>query len=115
MSVNEHDSKRDQRADLDLTAAVPRLSKEPDVRPVETTGGPSAPSVGHSTPLAEPVHLVDYFRVLHKRRWTAITAFLLMFGTITVYSFMATPIYSAKVQILIENENPNVSQKTHLL
>jgi capsular exopolysaccharide synthesis family protein len=107
MSVHEHDSKRDPRIDLDLTGAVPRLSKEPDIRPTDNAGGPSAPTIGHS-PTPEAAHLVDYFRVLHKRRWTAMTAFLLMFGTITVYSFMATPIYSAKVQILIDNENPNV-------
>ena len=57
---------------------------------------------------SDEVHLVDYLRILHKRRWTAITAFLLVVGAVTVYSFTATPIYSARVQILIENENPNV-------
>ncbi len=56
----------------------------------------------------DEVHLLDYVRVLHKRRWTAITAFLIVFGSVTVYTFTTTPIFSARVQILIENENPNV-------
>src|ERR1700729_3001213 len=46
-------------------------------------------------------HLGDYLRVLVKRRWTAITAFLLVFVTITVYTFTATPIYEVRTQILI--------------
>jgi capsular exopolysaccharide synthesis family protein len=53
-------------------------------------------------------HLVDYLRVLHKRRWTAITAFVILFGSVTIYTFTATPIFSARTQVLIENENPNV-------
>ncbi len=56
----------------------------------------------------DEVQLLDYLRVLHKRRWTAITAFLIVFGSVTVYTFTVTPIFSARVQILIENENPNV-------
>ncbi|MFA5908981.1 MAG: polysaccharide biosynthesis tyrosine autokinase [Vicinamibacterales bacterium] len=56
----------------------------------------------------DEVHLVDYLRVLHKRRWSAITAFLLVFGSVTIYTFTTTPIYSARTQILIENETPNV-------
>jgi len=54
------------------------------------------------------VHLLDYVKVLYKRRWTAITAFLGVFVSVAVYTFTATPIYEAKVQILIEKENSNV-------
>src|SRR5438132_698928 len=54
------------------------------------------------------VHLLDYVKVLYKRRWTAITAFLVVFVSVAVYTFTATPIYEAKVQILIEKENSNV-------
>jgi succinoglycan biosynthesis transport protein ExoP len=56
----------------------------------------------------DEVHLIDYLRILHKRRWTALTAFVLVFGSVTIYTFTATPIFSARVQVLIENENPNV-------
>jgi polysaccharide biosynthesis transport protein len=54
------------------------------------------------------VHLLDYVRVLYRRRWLAITAFLLVVAAVTVDTFTATPIYQAKVEILIEKENSNV-------
>jgi uncharacterized protein involved in exopolysaccharide biosynthesis len=56
----------------------------------------------------DEVHAFDYLRMLHKRRWTVITAFVIVFGSVAVYTFTATPIYSARAQVLIENENPNV-------
>jgi hypothetical protein len=52
--------------------------------------------------------LTDYLKVLHKRRWTAATAFLLVMAGVTVYTFTATPIYEARTRLLIEAENPNV-------
>src|SRR5262245_43999383 len=57
---------------------------------------------------AQEVHLIDYVKVLYKRRWAAITVFLLVFGTVTVYTFTATPIYEARARLLIESEEQNV-------
>src|SRR5262245_62296929 len=54
------------------------------------------------------VHLIDYVKVLYKRRWTAITAFVLVVGTATINTLTATPIYQARTRLLIETENPNV-------
>jgi hypothetical protein len=54
------------------------------------------------------VHLSDYLRVIYKRRWPAATSFLLVFVAVGVYTFTATPIYDARVQILIEKEASNV-------
>ena len=63
----------------------------------------------HAPGLVETeVHLMDYVRVLHKRRWTAITAFLLIVVIATVYTFTATPIFEARTRLLIEADNPNV-------
>jgi len=82
--------------------------------PVQPPPGAAAPGyggygAGYGQAIGgDEVHLVDYLRVLHKRRWTAMTAFLIVFGSVAVYTFTATPIFSARVQILIENENPNV-------
>jgi exopolysaccharide transport family protein len=53
-------------------------------------------------------HLFDYLRVLSKHRWVAITSFLLIVLSVAVHTFTVTPIYRATVQILIENEDPNV-------
>ena len=58
-------------------------------------------------PAAE-VHLMDYVRVLYKRRWIAITAFFVVLVSVVVYTFTQTPIYAAKVQLLIEPESQNV-------
>lgn len=57
---------------------------------------------------SEEIHLSDYVRVLHKRRWVALAAFLIVFLTTAVYTITSTPIYQARVQILIEKENANV-------
>ena len=53
--------------------------------------GPADDVVG-----GDDVHLLDYVKVLYKRRWTAVTAFLLVVGGVTVYTFTATPIYEAQ-------------------
>jgi capsular exopolysaccharide synthesis family protein len=57
---------------------------------------------------ADDIHLSDYLKVLSRRRWPALTAFVLVVLTVLVYTFTATPIYKARVQLLIESENPNV-------
>jgi polysaccharide biosynthesis transport protein len=56
----------------------------------------------------DDVHLSDYLKVLSHRRWAALTAFLVVMVAVVIYTFTATPIYRARVQLLIENENPNV-------
>jgi len=53
-------------------------------------------------------NLVDYLRVLHKRRWTAVTAFLIVLASVTTYTFTATSIYEARTRLLIEADGPNV-------
>jgi hypothetical protein len=96
--------------DLDRQASV-------TVPPVDVSNVGSS-TVSAQFPIANPAvvsgqssqdqHLGDYIKVLHKRRGTAFTAFLIVFGSVTIYSFTATPLYTSRVQILIENENPNV-------
>src|SRR4051812_16637562 len=54
------------------------------------------------------VHLIDYVKVVYKRRWAGLTAFLLVVGSVTVYTFTATPVFEAKTRLLIETENRNV-------
>jgi succinoglycan biosynthesis transport protein ExoP len=75
---------------------------------------PAAPQIPAPPPFVAPhevadsPHLTDYLKVLHKRRWTASTAFLLVLASVTVYTFTATPIYEARTRLLIDAENPNV-------
>ena len=47
------------------------------------------------------MHLSDYFRVLYKRRWVAIPAFLIVFVAGAMNTLRQTPIYEARVQLLM--------------
>jgi exopolysaccharide transport family protein len=80
------------------------LRLAPPGRPAQGTPA-AAPPVELA---AEGGHLVDYLKVLHKRRWTAATAFLVVFVGATLYTFTVTPIYEARTRLLIESDNPNI-------
>src|SRR2546422_8040271 len=54
------------------------------------------------------LHLIDYIKVLYRRRWTALTAFVMVVLSVIILTFTTTPIYEARVQILIEKEATNV-------
>lgn len=81
-----------------------------DRPPLEATADLNTPSRRSWTPprAMHGVHLLDYARVLYKRRWTAGTVLLLAVGTVTVYTFTATPIYEARTRLLIEADDPNI-------
>ena len=53
-------------------------------------------------------HLLDYLRVLVKRRWTAISTFTLTLVAVVAYTWTVTPIYQGRVQLLIEDERPRM-------
>jgi capsular exopolysaccharide synthesis family protein len=73
-----------------------------------TTPQASAPPVVHHTDTGADGHLIDYVKILYKRRWTAGTAFLIVLAIVTTYTFTVTPVYEAKTRLLIEAEGPNV-------
>ena len=69
--------------------------------------GPANDADDYGTP-AEQSHLLDYLRVLYKRRWTAATVFILVFVTAAIDTFTTTPVYRARTQLLIEADKPNI-------
>src|SRR4051794_5341508 len=81
----------------------PRLRAVSEGRRPSTSYSPQSDVIG-----AQEVHLTDYVKVLYKRRWPAIPAFLLVVGSVTVYPFTATPIFEARTRLLIETEERNV-------
>src|SRR5438477_7244463 len=84
-------------------------SSQASLQPVSTTGEqPPSQGYGSNILVDDELHRGDYLQVLYKRRWTALTAFLIVFLSVCLYTFTATPIYEARVQILIEKENTNV-------
>ena len=68
---------------------------------------PVPPGVAHPDGEAE-THFLDYLRIVYKRRWTVMTAFVVAFGWMFIYTSTEIPLYTARVQLLIENDNPNV-------
>ena len=78
-----------------------RLAAASDVRPSAAAPPPAEIQV-------DELHLLDYVKMLHKRRWTAATAFLVVLVGVTVYTFTATPMFEAKTRLLIESDDPNV-------
>jgi hypothetical protein len=56
----------------------------------------------------EPGHFLDYVRVVYRRRYTAITAFLVILVSVVVYTYTRTPIYQARAQLQIDYENQKV-------
>jgi succinoglycan biosynthesis transport protein ExoP len=53
-------------------------------------------------------HLTDYYRILRKHRWLVAGLFLLTVLTVTVWTFVQTPIYQASATVLIEPEAAKV-------
>ena len=101
----------------DLFSQSPRESDADQVRPgIDSAREASPPRGGYPSTgygydglgPGDEIHLLDYLRVLYKRRWIAATSFILVILSTAVYTFTATPVYEASVRILIENQDPNV-------
>ena len=56
----------------------------------------------------EAPHLLDYWRVIVKRRWAVLTCLLIVFSTVAIGTLKQTPIYEGKVLTEINPEPPNV-------
>jgi succinoglycan biosynthesis transport protein ExoP len=61
------------------------------------------------------INLRDYLRVILKRRWAALSVFVVVVVTITVGSFAMKPVYRATCRVLIERENPNTVKIEEML
>ena len=70
------------------------------------THAPKAP-VAHQA--AEERHLLDYVRVVYKRRWIAIPVFLLLVVVGSLNALRETPVYRARTQLMIEKDTPTVA------
>lgn len=73
--------------------------ERPPVRPATMT---------HPAP--DERHLMDYVRVLYKRRWIAFPVFLIAFIAGAVNALRQTPVYQGRVQLLIETDTPKVAR-----
>lgn len=56
----------------------------------------------------EVPHLLDYWRVVLKRRWTVLVCLLIVFSTVAIGTLKKKPVYEGKVTLEIDPETPQV-------
>ncbi len=54
------------------------------------------------------IHLLEYWRVLVKRRWVIYTALAVLVSTVTLGSLLMMPVYTALTRLQIERNSPNI-------
>jgi len=54
------------------------------------------------------INLYDYLRVILKHRLTILTVFSIVFVSVLIFTFTATPIYRATTRLIIEKEDPKI-------
>jgi succinoglycan biosynthesis transport protein ExoP len=64
--------------------------------------------------LEKPPDLLAWWRVIRKRRWTVLTAFIVLFAAVLVGSLEEKPVYRAKALIEIDKENPSIANPQEL-
>ncbi len=71
---------------------------------------PPPESLGYGHPLEEEegINLLDYWRVLVKRRWTILTFTFVILAVTAIATWKATPIYRSAIKIQIDPEQSNV-------
>ena len=74
---------------------------------MRSTERPYMPPAAHHT--ADERHVMDYVRVIYRRRWIAIPIFLIIFVIGAVNALRQIPIYQGRAQLLIEKDTPNVA------
>ena len=82
---------RVSRAPLDVPAVVPVSSY-----PMEMMGEDGSQS------------LLDYWRVIQKRRWTIVSILLLVVFTVMIGTLKQRPVYRATTVLQIDRESPNI-------
>ena len=105
----------DGRLAADSTADVSAATGRPAVE----TGGAGYGSYGYgygSTVAGDSeLSLVHYLQIIYRRRYIALTVFLVVVLGGALSTFTATRMYEASARILIERENPNVVSFTEVL
>src|SRR5262245_56177098 len=96
------------RMSLDFDLAPNRKDEGGDGIHPQLGPRPAKPQLSYGLETSGEIHLLDYVKILYKRRWLALTSFALVFLSTVFYTFSTVPIYQARVQVLIEKENSNV-------
>ena len=66
--------------------------------------------LGKNVPKEQEVHLLDYLRVIVRRKWVVIIFFCTVMTSTAVFTLLKTPVYQAASKIRIYKEGPKVAQ-----
>ena len=72
------------------------------------TGYGYGPGYGAAVSNDSDLSLVHYLQILYRRRYVAVSAFVIVFLGVTLYTVTSIRIYEASTRILIERDTPNV-------
>lgn len=75
-------------------------------QPPEALGRPEVTDTASGVAV-EGRHVLDYVRVLYKRRWLATFAFVVVVVINTVYTYTRVPIYQASARLLVQAQRQN--------
>lgn len=56
----------------------------------------------------EEIHLLDYLKIIQKRKWIVIICFVVVVVFITIKTFKTTPVFQATSSIVLERKEVNV-------
>ena len=59
-------------------------------------------------PQEEGIHLLDYWKIIRKRKWLIILCFIATMVTAFLYTMRETPLYRASATLLVELDVPNI-------
>ncbi len=62
----------------------------------------------YAAPATSQATVVDYWRILHKHKWTVVTSVIVLVSLAALISFRATPRYDARARIAIHREATDV-------
>lgn len=70
-------------------------------------------SIGPGSAQASP-HILDYLRVLHRRRWLLVATVVAVLGAALVYALVTTPVYRAYCVLLLQPTRARVTDATEV-
>jgi len=69
---------------------------------------PESASYGYAAEEEEGINLLDYWRVLVKRRWTILTFTFVVLAVTAIATWKSAPVYRSAIKIQIDPEQSNL-------
>jgi len=61
------------------------------------------------------IHLRDYFSILRRRKWIAISFFFIAVTTVALATFVQKPLYKATASVIVDIESPDILSETDVV